>query len=88
VVVAAGIGSGQPPAPAPGQADPEPLKCVLHLLLGDPANPGRRNLRLDQPKALPVKAGDRFHIEARLNRPAYVYLFWIGSDSKISPIYP
>ncbi len=88
VVVAAGIGIGQPPAPSPGQAEPEPLKCVLHLLIGDPANPVRRNLRLDQPKALPVMAGDRFHIEARLNRPAYVYLFWIGSDSKISPIYP
>jgi hypothetical protein len=37
---------------------------------------------------LPVKAGDRFHIEARLNRRAYVYLFWVGSDSKVAPIYP
>ena len=48
----------------------------------------RRNLRLDQPNVLPLKAGDRFWIEARLNRPAYVYLFWAGSDDKLSPIYP
>jgi hypothetical protein len=66
----------------------EPLRGVLHLRIDDPANPGRRNLRLDQPKVLPLKAGDRFRIEARLNRPAYLYLFWIGYDGKVSPIYP
>jgi hypothetical protein len=37
---------------------------------------------------LPIKAGDRFRIEARLNRPAYLYLFWVGSDAKVAPIYP
>jgi hypothetical protein len=37
---------------------------------------------------LPLKAGDRFRIEVRLDRPAYVYLFWIGSDAKVAPIFP
>jgi Domain of unknown function (DUF4384) len=88
VLLSAAFGSGQPLSPASGQAEPEPLKCVLHLRIDDPTNPGRRNLRLDGPKVLPLKAGDCFRIEARLNRRAYVYLFWVGSDDKLSPIYP
>jgi hypothetical protein len=88
IMAAAVLGSGRPRAPAFGQAEPEPLKAVLHLKIGDSANVSRRNLRLDQPKVLPLNAGDRFHIEARLSRPAYLYLFWIGSDAKVSPIYP
>jgi hypothetical protein len=66
----------------------EPLRGVLHLRVDDPNDPHRRNVRLDQPGVLPIKAGDRFHIEARLNRPAYLYLFWVGSDGKVAPIYP
>jgi hypothetical protein len=88
VLVAGVTGSGQTQAPSPKRAELGPLKAVLHLRIGDPADPVRRNLRLDQPKVLPVKTGDRFHIEARLNRRAYVYLFWVGSDAKVSPIYP
>lgn len=37
---------------------------------------------------LPLQAGDRFRIEARLSRPAFLYLFWIGSDGKVGAIYP
>jgi hypothetical protein len=88
VLVIAGLSGGQPPAPASGQDEPEPLKGALHLRVGDPADPGRRNLRLDQDRALPLKAHDRFFIEARLNRKAYLYVFWIGSDGKVGPIYP
>jgi hypothetical protein len=66
----------------------EPLRGVLHLRVDDPKDPHRRNLRLDRPRVLPLKAGDRFRIEARLNRPAYLYLFWVGSDGKVTPIYP
>ena len=25
---------------------------------------------------------------ARLDRPAYLYLFWIGSEGKVAPLYP
>jgi hypothetical protein len=68
--------------------EPEPLRGILHLRVGDPTNKDRRNLRLDRPGVLPLKAGDRFWIEVRLNRSAYVYVFWIGSDGKVAPIYP
>ena len=66
----------------------EPLRGVLHMRVGDPADVNRRELRLDRPGVLPLKAGDRFWIEARLNRPAYIYLFWVGSDGKVAPIFP
>jgi hypothetical protein len=88
VLATAGIGSDRAPASGSGHDEPAPLKGVLHLRVDDVADSRRRNLRLDQPKVLPLKAGDRFRIEARLNRRAYLYLFWIVSDAKVSPIYP
>jgi len=88
LLAAAAIARARSPARASGQAEPEPLKGVLHLRVDDVADSRRRNLRLDQAGALPLKAGDRIRIEARLDRPAYLYLFWIGSDGKVGPIYP
>jgi hypothetical protein len=88
VFMIAGTGSGRPLSPSSRQAEHDPLRSVLHLRIDDPADPGRRNLRLDQAKVLPLKAGDRFRIESRLNRAAYLYLFWVGSDAKVAPIYP
>ncbi len=84
----AGFVSNQPQAPASQPGEPEPLRAVLHLRVGDPTDKQRRNLRLDRPGVLPLKAGDRFWIEVRLNRPAYLYVFWVGSDAKVAPIYP
>jgi Domain of unknown function (DUF4384) len=86
----AGLGmvGDDPTRAAPRPEDAEPLRGSIHLRIGDPANPGRRDLRLDQPGALPLKAGDRFRIEAKLNRPAYLYLFWLGAEGKVTPIYP
>ena len=88
LLASAAFASGLPPAPASEQDKPKPLKAVLHLRIGDPVDESRRNLRLDQPKVLPLRMGDRFRVEVKLNRPDYVYLFWVGSDAKVSPIYP
>jgi hypothetical protein len=43
---------------------------------------------MSQPRALPLRAADQVRIEAQLNRPAYVYLLWIDSEGKVSPVYP
>ena len=83
-----GLGGNDQLSSAARSDDAKPLRGSIHLRIDDPANPGRRNLRLDQPGALPLKAGDRFRIEVKLNRPAYVYLFWLGSDGKVAPIHP
>jgi hypothetical protein len=71
-----------------GRGDVEPLQGSIHLRVDEPANPRRRNLRLDQPGAVPLKAHDQFRIEAKLNRPASLYIFWVGSDGRVGPIYP
>jgi hypothetical protein len=73
---------------ASGSSAAEPLRGVLHLRVGDPADPNRRDLRLDRSGVLPLKARDRFWIEARINRPAYLYLFWVGSDKRVAPMFP
>lgn len=38
--------------------------------------------------ALPLQNGELVHLQARLNRPAYVYLVWIGSDGRTIPLFP
>jgi serine/threonine protein kinase len=48
----------------------------------------RQGLSLEEPGALPLRKDDRVRVEAALNRPAYVYLIWIASDGKVSPVYP
>jgi len=83
-----GLGADEPQRSDPDRGDDTPLRGSIHLRIDDPANPRRRSLRLDQPGALPLKARDRFRIEARLNRKAYLYVFWLGSDGKVAPIYP
>ncbi len=83
-----GLAVGDAPRSAPGPDDARPLRGSIHLRIDDPTDPGRRDLRLDQTGALPLKAGDRFRIEAKLNRPAYLYLFWLGADGKVAPIHP
>jgi hypothetical protein len=45
-------------------------------------------LRLTDAGALPLKPGDQFRIEARADRPAYLYLFWIDTEGKAVPVYP
>jgi hypothetical protein len=73
-------------APIPGPA--EPLKGRIDLLVVKSKDGTRRRLRLGDPGAVPVRAEDQFRIEARLDRPAYLYLFWIGADGKAAPLYP
>jgi hypothetical protein len=79
---------GEPQRSEPGRGATEPLRGSIHLRIDDPANPRRRNLRLDDAAVLPLKAHDQFRIEGKLNRPAYLYVLWIGSDGKVGPIYP
>jgi hypothetical protein len=83
-----GLGVDEPRRSEPRRDDAAPLHGSIHLRIDDPANPRRRSLRLDQLGDLPLKARDRFRVEARLNRPAYLYVVWLGSDGKVAPIYP
>jgi serine/threonine protein kinase len=84
--------SANPQGPAP-----VPLKGRLEILVwSDPAQPGRgvgtakNGLPVSRAEsgALPLQNGELVHLQATLNRPAYVYLVWIDSDGKAIPLYP
>jgi serine/threonine protein kinase len=78
----------RPSRPTPDEPRSEPLRGGITLWVNEPGNSLRRGLRLHQPGAVPVKPGDEVRVEAGVNRPAYLYLFWIGSDGKVAPLYP
>jgi hypothetical protein len=45
-------------------------------------------LRLGDPGALPLYRDDQFRIEAHVEVPAYLYLFWIDTEGKVLPLFP
>jgi serine/threonine protein kinase len=85
---AASISPPSPERPKPDEPRSAPLRGEITLWVSEPGNSHRRGLRLHQPGAVPVKSGDEVRVEAHVNRPAYLYLFWIGSDGKAAPFYP
>jgi hypothetical protein len=76
------------PTPAPAPAAPA-LTGELLVQVWSPEGKGRKQGRLvGEPETLPVFNGERVHLQARLNRPAYVYLLWVGSGGNVLPLYP
>jgi serine/threonine protein kinase len=86
--VASSVSPSRPSRPKLDEPRSEPLRGGITLWVNEPGNSHRRGLRLHQPGAVPVKPGDEVRVEARVSRPAFLYLFWIGSDGKAAPLYP
>jgi serine/threonine protein kinase len=81
--------AGQPNAVSPpAQAALPPLKGSIDLLVSGSAKPKNGWMRLNEPGAVPVRPHDIVRIEARLNRPAFVYIVWLDTDGKAQPTYP
>ncbi len=40
------------------------------------------------PDTRPLLPGDHVHLEARLNKPAHVYLLWLDGQGHVSQLYP
>jgi hypothetical protein len=66
---------------------PPPLLADMRVIIWN-ADPARKRMLLSDPQALPLRAKDQIRIEVELNRPAYVYLLWIGAEGAITPLYP
>jgi hypothetical protein len=47
-----------------------------------------RRMRLNEAGALPFINGDQYRVEAKIDPPAYLYLFLIDSDGDVNPMYP
>jgi hypothetical protein len=60
----------------------------VELMLSQPDNETRRSMNLHYSAARPLKAEDRVHVEARLDKPAYIYILWIDSAGSLLPLYP
>jgi hypothetical protein len=74
-------GDGGPPA---GRA--APLKGWIDVRVWKSKDDAP--LRLHQPGALPLRAGDHLRVEAELTRPAYLYVVWLETTGKAVPKYP
>jgi hypothetical protein len=88
--------TGMPPVNVPPQThtartEPpptEPLHGSLTLRIWDPKDANRRGLALTDVGALPLRAGDLFHVEGSATRPIYLYVIWIDPDGIAKPVYP
>jgi serine/threonine protein kinase len=81
------------PTSAPENAATTPPTAVLFrgsltAFVYDPDKRERQRLDLNAPGALPLRAGDGVRVEAKLNRPGYLYLVWIDNEGKAAPVYP
>jgi hypothetical protein len=83
VVVARWNGPAQPSGDKPLEGD----LTVLNLaVLIRPAGAGEP-LLVNEPGAVPVRAGASMSLQVNLNQPAYAYLVWI-SNGRVVPLYP
>jgi hypothetical protein len=48
----------------------------------------KKGWQVQEPESLPVRNGEQVHIEARLSRPAHVYLLWVDGEGAVTPLYP
>lgn len=82
-----------PPTPPTDPPEPSavlrPIKGDLDVAILRYPRETARVLRLSDPDALPLDPKtDHIRIEARLNRPTYVYLVWVDTEGKAGLIYP
>lgn len=76
---------------APGSLAPTmlpPLTGSVDLLVWSSSDPDRQADRLGAGSTRPVRPGDRIRIQARLNRPAFMYLLWLDCQAEVLPIFP
>jgi hypothetical protein len=66
----------------------EPFQGWIDVVMSRPHDARRQLLRLHEPAARPLKAGDEVRVETSLNRPAYQYVVWIDTQGKAAPVYP
>ncbi len=84
--------SPPPPPTAPGPvarpSAPTTLTGELTVQVWSGGAGGKRGLNIADPGALPLRAGEQVHLEAKLSQPAYPYLLWLDGQGKVSLLYP
>ncbi len=73
------------PAPPPATSTVStPQAAALSIIVGDES----KSLAFDQAGALPLRTGQGLRIEAKTERPAYLYVVWIDTQGIAQPVYP
>lgn len=72
----------------PTTAAPKMDLDVLVWKKGHEADARKRQLRLWDRDVVPLQPGDALRLEAKVDRPAYLYLVWLQADGTITPGYP
>lgn len=65
-----------------------PVHTQIDVFVWSPTDPARQGLSVRDPAALPLRPGDQFRVEAKLDRPMHVYLLWIDDRGQVQPLYP
>jgi serine/threonine protein kinase len=81
---------------ANSMAEKPPLEGDIRGLVWRPHHPDAPNVRNDDPQwlrlemqeAVPLRRGDRVRFEMRLNHPAFLYVVWIDTEGRSTPLYP
>lgn len=76
------------PVADPAPAAAVPLWGTVDLLVWDPDTMRRQGVRLIEPGAVPLRAGDRVRVQVQLNQPAFVYLVWLDTHGVPLPVFP
>jgi hypothetical protein len=64
-----------------------PLDGQLFIVVRS-AGGTNNSLLVEEPGALPVRAGDSMSVEVHFNQPAFTYLVWLNCDGQAIPLYP
>jgi hypothetical protein len=66
-----------------------PLAGELRIRVWSKTDPGKRDLEIGKDfAALPIRNQEQLRLDARLNAPALVYVLWLDSDGRVTPLYP
>src|SRR5262245_52985661 len=68
-------------------ADAGPLDGKLVVVVRAP-EPGVQAVAVEEPGAVPVRAGGIMSLQVQLDRPAYAYLVWLDCEGQAVPLYP
>jgi hypothetical protein len=85
-----------PAAVGPGSEGAQPFKGPIDILVWKSGKKDEGSKRLHEPGVLPLKSpknendknADGLRIEVELNRPGYMYVVWLDSSGKVTPVYP
>jgi serine/threonine protein kinase len=86
------LGTRDVAVPGPAPKDPPSLvryRGQVDVLIERADEDGKvRLLRLNEPRALPLRKTDKFRIEGRVDPPAYLYVVWVDPGHDVTPVYP